>query len=468
MERPDRAGKRSWHKTESRMSFLRQLFQQPELRPDQLNENNQVTDQRILNRDRIKFGASGVLQLFGLTALNTVIIRALGGGQLHLGIIGSLGGFGIMFEWLGAVLLRKTGSCRKAETIVILFRLAMMLLLALVLLAAMRPEWRMYCLWGFLAVSFCLLAGAGLRSNVETTWIGDLVPKQILGWFTGIKFFMTVLGALVSSLLVGYVADIALRNRDYELRTYAAMAGAVALLYAVALVVVNTITDRKPKSIKFFGNGKNGPSLNYASPALWAYIAFFFMWTSGRGALACFTTAYLLDLHYSMTKIMMILVIQNVVAAVMVLVMGKVTDRFGTRLPLIIVSFVIASSMMLWVSSAWFGIYPILIYQVLGGVAGNTHSMLAVNYGQEIFPTEGRAGYFGFSRIFVGIAMFVGTLSAGVFMHHVHWSAQLWGATLNSYHLLFFLCSLVPMCCVIPLILIGKRTVQPKRIPDMA
>ena len=81
----------------------------------------------------------------------------------------------------------------------------------------------------------------------------------------------------------------------------------------------------------------------------------------------------------SMTKIMMILVIQNVVAAVMVLVMGKVTDRFGTRLPLIIVSFVIASSMMLWVSSAWFGIYPILIYQVLGGVAGNTHSMLAVN-----------------------------------------------------------------------------------------
>ena len=54
------------------MSFLRQLFQQPELRPDQLNENNQVTDQRILNRDRIKFGASGVLQLIvGVSMLSS-------------------------------------------------------------------------------------------------------------------------------------------------------------------------------------------------------------------------------------------------------------------------------------------------------------------------------------------------------------------------------------------------------------
>ena len=176
-----------------------------------------------------------------------------------------------------------------------------------------------------------------------------------------------------------------------------------------------------------------------------------------------FTTAYMLDLNYSMTKIVLIMVLQNVVAALMVLVMGRISDRFGTRLPLMIVSFLIAASMFLWVASAWYGIVPILIYQVLGGMAGNTHTMLSQNYGQEIFPTEGRAGYFGFSRLFVGISLFGGSILAGVFMRHVHWEMELWGATLNTYHLLFSVCSLAPLCCVIPLLLVGKRTVEPRR-----
>ena len=96
-------------------------------------------------------------------------------------------------------------------------------------------------------------------------------------------------------------------------------------------------------------------------------------------------------------------------------------------------------------------------------MAGNTHTMLSQNYGQEIFPTEGRAGYFGFARLFVGIALFGGSVLAGLFMRYVHWEMELWGASLNTYHLLFSICSLAPICCMIPLLLIGNRSVSPEK-----
>ncbi|MEI3003185.1 MAG: MFS transporter [Victivallales bacterium] len=79
---------------------------------------------------------------------------------------------------------------------------------------------------------------------------------------------------------------------------------------------------------------------------------FYLTWAGGRTALMTFSTAYMLDLGFSMTKITLIIGLQVAINLGMLLIMGRITDRFGARLPLILISGGIAVSMLLWVASA--------------------------------------------------------------------------------------------------------------------
>ena len=110
--------------------------------------------------------------------------------------------------------------------------------------------------------------------------------------------------------------------------------------------------------------------------------------------------------------------------------------------------------MLLWTASAWLGLTAIILYQVVNGMAGNTHSMLAINYGLEIFPAKGRSAYLAFARIIIGLASIAATLSAGFIMRAARgFEFTLGGVTLNHYHLFFAGCALVTASCVIPLLL---------------
>jgi hypothetical protein len=103
---------------------------------------------------------------------------------------------------------------------------------------------------------------------------------------------------------------------------------------------------------------------------------------------------------------------------------------------------------------------PIIIYYILNGAAGHTHSMLAINFGLEIFPDKGRSGYIAFSRLFIGCVSTFFTIMGGKVLQILHgWHFTLWGAQLSYYHLLFTVCSCLTFCCVIPLIIVGNRTI---------
>jgi hypothetical protein len=127
----------------------------------------------------------------------------------------------------------------------------------------------------------------------------------------------------------------------------------------------------------------------------------------------------------------------------------------------VLISGSVAVCMLLWVSSAWFGIVPIIIYYIINGAAGHTHTMLALNFGLEIIPDKGRSGYLAFSRLFIGIVSTTGSIAGGRILQGLHgWHHMLRGAQLNHYHLLFIVCSCITFCCVIPLIIVGNRTVS--------
>lgn len=440
-----------------------------ELRPDQLNDQGQVTDKKVLNPSRFKFGVGSVMYQSEETAfgpIHTAVVRALGGTDVHLGLITAVtGSAGALVHWVGALLLRRFGSNKVAMNAALSLGLLFGLLLSLLLFAAMAfPAARPVCLIAYFFVLFGLSGASGVQNNVETSWIGSLVPEHFRGWFTSVKWVISALGTLTLVLLFGQVATRArAASPEFELLSYAGLFLLIALSHGVAIVLMSSVTDRKPVSARFFGKKDDPDRLNYRSFPLWGYILFFVFWAGGRIGLITFATAYMLDhLQYTMDKIVLVFGITNLINIVMLLLMGKVSDRIGTRKPLMIVSAGVGLFMMLWVFSAWWGIWPIIAYQFINGCAGTTHSMLSTNYGLEIFPEKGRAGYFAFTRLFIGISVMFSATFAGFIMNAIRgWNVVLWGHEVNHYHIFFAGCSLVTAGCIIPLLIAGNKKVEP-------
>jgi MFS family permease len=436
------------------------FFKDKPVPPELVNEHGQITDKKFLQYDRYKFGVGNIMyqgEEIGLMAIHTVIIRALGGTAFHLGFIGAFAAIGSTVQWIGTLLLRKFNSNRKAMIFALSLGVLFAILSSFCILIAYNPKLALFALWSYLVFGLCLAACTGVQWNIETSWIGDLVPKNMLGWFTSVKWAVAVVGVLCFSVFYGKMVDI-----RPALTTYAGLFVIVALSHAVAIVLIRTVTDRVPKSANFIAAGASRHErLNYKSLPFWCYVSFYGLWAAGRTAMFAFTTAYLLDyFNYSMTKIMLINAIQFVVSVAVLLIMGKITDKRGHRVPLMLMSGGVAFCMSLWVASAWWGITAVIIYFFIHGAAGSTHSMLAMNYGLEIFPDKGRSGYLAISRICIGAFGMTASGFAGFFMRNIEgWQKAVWGTTLTHYHVFFAICSLVAMGCVVPLIIAGKRTV---------
>ncbi len=437
------------------MNFLKNV----EPPPEALNEQGQITDKKLLNAARYKFGVGNVMyqgEEAGLTALHTVIVRALGGDGLHIGITGGISTIGSLVQWLGVFLLKRYNSNRRAMNVALLLGVTAALLISMILCGAAYGFGAGAMIWFYLIVAYMLAAFSGIQWNIETNWIGDLVPQKIMGWFTGLKWVVAVFGSLCFMLLLG-------RLTDYRptLGMFAFIYLVVALSHVVAIMLMSTVFDRKPQNANFFSGGsETREKINYRSKALWCYTAFYILWSGGRVPLNTFAIAYMLDqFGFTMTQVVLVSAIQAVISMVMLLILGKITDRFGCRIPLLIVSGSMALVMFLWVASAWWGFYAILAYQFISGLAGHAHSLLGINFGLEIFPAKGRAGYFGLSRLFIGAAVTIIAAASGFFVRGiVDWHYTVGSVTLNHYHLLFFICSSITLCCIIPLLALGKIT----------
>ena len=441
------------------------LRKDPPPAPAQLNEHDQVTDEKVLKKDRIKFGLGTVLFQSEETSIGGVpsfIIRMLGGDERHLGLYGSTQGVTSVAQFLGAIILRKFGSDRRSMVFSMMIGFIVAAGIATVILAARIPAFHAYAVYAYLALVVLFFAVGGFQWNIESSWIGDLVPKNRLGWFTSYKWILGTIGVVAFNMVIAKLVD-----RHPSPAGCAAVYAMFSVSFMAAAAVYSTATDRTPKNAYFFSGGESHQDrIRYASVPLWCYITFYWCWSGGRVMLLAFQFIYLMDqFQFTMTKIAWLNIMQYGVSVVVIYIFGKFIDKRGNRIPLLIVSATVASCMFLWVSSAWWGIVPILIYQLINGAAGNTHSMLAINLALEIFPDKGRAAYLGFSRFCLGLVTMSTPVLAGFFMRHIAgFQMVIHGVTFNKYHILFFTCACISLCCVIPLIVLGKHLAKSNKV----
>lgn len=437
---------------------------EPPLRPDQVNERGQVVDEAILKKDRVKFGVCTILdrsEEYSMGGVPTAIVKTLGGSDFHIGFYSSTLGAMNSAQFIGALILRWLRSNRRAMIFSMWIGVALAGLIALTLCLGYLEPMKTPVLWAYLILSVGLYAAGGFQLNLESTWIGDLVPVNKLGWFNSYKWILTTVGIILCTYLIGVMADW-----SPTLGCYAGVYAIFGASFIFAAFIYSRTTDRISKTVSFVGKGGDpAERLNYGNVPMWCYIVFYWCWSGGRTAMFAFTPAFLMDeLNFKMTGVAWIAIIQNVSGIAMLYILGKITDRTGSLFTLLVMSAIVAVSMSLWIGASWWGITPIVICQVIGGAAGNTHSMVAINLALETLPEKGRAAYLGFSRLCIGGVVIVTPILAGIFMATLgDFRFTVGDVVLNRYHLLFFVCTLFTLLCVVPLIVLHRWTARQKR-----
>ncbi|MBL8025057.1 MAG: hypothetical protein JNL74_01530, partial [Fibrobacteres bacterium] len=195
-----------------------------------------------LKKDRLRFSLATVLaqsEEGGIGAVTTVIIRSLGGDALHLGFYGATGSINLFFSWVGTLLLRVFKSYRKAMICAMVIAMALAALIAAtILLPSSVPAFKPFALWSFVILMILFSALGGPIVNIESSWIGELVPKERLGWFTSYKVILAVAGGLVFSFLFARLSDVYPRPS-----TYAGIYLCFMASFLIAIFLYKGITD---------------------------------------------------------------------------------------------------------------------------------------------------------------------------------------------------------------------------------
>ncbi len=405
----------------------------------------------VARKDRIKFGAATILYSKGAMAfspLHTVIIRALGGNDVHLGIMGGmLLSLGNVLSWVGTLILKKSKTHRKGMVVaLILSTIIQALVVATLLYGAQDTYYSGIVLIVYLVLVGLMAVSLGAEENIQTSWIGDLVAHPRRGWFVSGVAILSNIGLVILQLVFAQLTS------GPGLFGFALSAVFLVVNTLLAILVVWTITDRPSQAINFIVEDESKP-MNYHYRPMWGLIGFETLWRGGRISLMTFSTAYLIDqMGYHMGKIILIHMIVNVINIMTLFFVGPLSDRIGIIKPLAVISSACGLSMFLWITSAWWGIIPIIVYQLINGAAGTTHFMLLNNLSLQLYPSVGRPNYLSFARTVVGIITIVASVGAGYLLSLLRgWEFPLWGAAVNHYHVFFLGCTLFTLCSLVPL-----------------
>ena len=398
-----------------------------------------------------------------LGGIGIFILKALGGNDTHFSLLGAFGSLVVLLQWIAVPVLNYFRSNRKAMAFSLALGVGCSMLLAGSGLTIGGPAvLQHWMLWLFPVCSLLMSMATGMQGTIETSWIGDLVPQSLRGWFYSVKSIVSIVGMAVLSMLFGFLVDY----RGSLGATTFWLYVVVALSHLLAIMLIWRIPDATPKPARVFAWRQDGEArVNFKSPVFWGLCAFHVCWTTGRTVFGLFYSVFLLqEFGFGLLGLNSLNLVTWLLSAGMLLLMGRLGDRRGNRRPLMFVSSTVGTAMLVMLLTPWIGVKAVFFLTVLNGLAGPTHTLLLTNYMLEILPAEGRATYIAATRMVVGVFGMVGTMGAGAVgrILEVHdWSLRLGAVAYTRYHLIFVVGAFIAMASSVWLLAVGNRIVQP-------
>lgn len=311
-----------------------------------------------------------------------------------------------------------------------------------------------------------------LGSPAWVSWMAFLVPRQLRGRYFGFRNSAASFTNLLGIPLLGLVVSA---WPGGTIEGYAAILLLGVIFGVISLGCQFFMADVNPRVQALeavLSNGKEGDDTSSSSRSplmgfdltifketnfLW-FLLYFSFWTFAVNVSNPFFNLYMLD---NLAIDVSWVTIYNSLTAganlLMLLWWGKLADRIGNRLILLLVGIVVAVTPVLWLlaSSDRFSLWVLLpLLHLLGGGTWAAIDLCNNNIQMDVAPQRNQASYFAIAAAVSGVAGAIGT-TAGGFL------AQF--ADYGGLPGLFVLSGVLRLVALIPLIFIRERCSQPLR-----
>jgi MFS family permease len=315
---------------------------------------------------------------------------------------------------------------------------------------------------------------AALGSASWMSWLAALVPAKLRGRYYSIR---NVVSNIVSLFCLPIASFIISHWQEGAIAGYGVILGISVLAGVASLICQHFMVDINPQKYQsecqveykdtnsliltnsFFINKefikKEFQFLFYQNRNLVILLIYFSLWGFAVNLSTPFFNLYMLEnLGVDITWVTLFSSLGNGANMLMLLVWGRVSDRFGNRQLLIFAGLAIAITPLFWLftgisevqSQLW--IYLIIFHIFLGG------SWAAIDLGSnniqiEAAPIQHHAIFFALVSALTGIGSALGTTLGGILAQYAHY---------EGIFSIFFISTILRLIALIPLLLIRSSS----------
>ncbi len=193
---------------------------------------------------------------------------------------------------------------------------------------------------------------------------------------------------------------------------------------------------------------------------IWLFLLAYFFYIDGVGAVIRMASKVAADLGASVSELITVIIVVQLVGVPFSLLFGRLGQRFGARAPLLfgIAAYIVITAYGGLVSPGpvnlgFFTISPIMLLGILIGVVQGGVQSLSRSFFAQLIPSERASAYFGLYNVIGKGATIVGPLLMG-------WTAMFTGSTQTGF------LALAPLFIIGALILLFIRSPLPGRLAD--
>jgi MFS family permease len=379
----------------------------------------------------------------------------LGASPVEIGMLASLPMLTNLLQPLGALLSNRTTSRRDYGLWIFLpSRLLWLLLVAGIVCvdrADAQPKQLVYLTLALLLTTNILgaLGGASWMS-----WLAALVPRQLRGRYYSKR---NIVSSLANLLCLPIGSFIVSNWHGTEIAGYGIALGIAILFGLVGLGCQQLAIDINPQDYRSPAQQEEplfaGLTAALADRNLVIFLIYFALWAFAVNLSTPFFNLYMLDnLDVDLNWVTLFSSIGTATNMLMLLIWGRVIDRFGSRRLLLGAGLMVVMMPLFWLLAglpqvqAQLWIYLAVFHVFWGGMwaaidLGNNNIQI------EIVPIEHHATFFAIAAAVAGISGALGTTMGGVLMQSARYEG-LFGV--------FSLSAMLRLVAIIPLLFVRE------------
>ncbi len=372
--------------------------------------------------------------IISTSAIVTGLLIHLSSSDFHLGLLSALTTLATIGALVGARLSSFITARKKVTFLCHITGRSLWIILGCLPFLKISNEYKIFIFFLVIFISNFLI---NIATNTWTSWMYDLVPKDIRGRYFAIR--NTILG-VVQMCITMFVA----RLFDYfKLHIGQEWGWLVIFIIAVSCGIIAAIILRFQYEPEFTKEKEMGLGeillLVRTNKNIKSLLLFFATWNFVLGIGAPFWVPHMLkNLEMSYSTIAIYSLISGIMALISQPIWGKLIDKFGSR-PFLVMSVSGIFLLPLFWPFARVDFYlPIWIDAFLTGILWPCFTLVSFTILLENMPKESKALIIALYTVLNGFGLFLGSILSGLIVDNYSFvEINIFGHKLVIYHLAF-------------------------------